>query len=817
MAKDIKFKISFNGQELDAAKLSLEQVGTLTAQLRQKLEQLPMGSKEFKKVQKEIEGIEKASQKARDAGKGWLDSIASAPGPVGLLGQSIQGVQKAFGSFNMALKTSLVGFVAAAVVELVNQFRKMEGVMDPINKITSVFSGLMSQLANTVLPLVVKPLEAVAFLLGKVGNLFGGAGDELSDLAERQDALSDSVADYELQQSKANRALAEAREKAADSTLSTIERKKAVEDAAKLERQIAAEGKARALEQARITAGQLATTLGYNQKQLDAIKKYDAAQLESFTKEIMQRKGLNQEQRTQLLQQLQAIQEIDANTAKIGKKTASQIKSIDNEAAQAAKEAAQKRLDAQKKELDAKITLETNSNATSAESLRKLLEEKDKLENQGTKKSKAELEVQKQNREKAIQDALKADKDYYKAQADLQDKAEKEQVDKIQTTSDDVVSAKQVELERIKILYGEQSQAFKDLQAEILAIQIKAVQDQLAIMQGRVESGEMLTEEEWKQYDKLGIKLGQLTNQVLANAATQKMTAEQKNEFVKKTQKDMDDWELQQSGTTLERSLEILNARDADIETRRLADIAKAEEKAKAEGDTEEQKNARIAAINLQAAKDTKANEDAKQAVKDKAFAQDMARLQSTANALNSLAELVGKETAAGKALAIAAATINTYKGASEVIAAKPSLPEPANTIMKVINVATTIATGLKNVREILAVKVPTTEVPEVRIRQSARGGVLDGPLHQMGGIMTGFGELEGGEYVINRASTMMFRPQLDAINALGGGDVNYQAQGFAPNAGGNGEPPIFKTYVVASEMSSQQELDRVIKDRSKF
>ena len=95
-------------------------------------------------------------------------------------------------------------------------------------------------------------------------------------------------------------------------------------------------------------------------------------------------------------------------------------------------------------------------------------------------------------------------------------------------------------------------------------------------------------------------------------------------------------------------------------------------------------------------------------------------------------------------------------------------------------------------------------------------GGVLQGPTHQMGGIATPFGELEGGEYVINRASTMMFRPALDRINALGGGTVDYQAQGFAPQSA-TSERPIFRTYVVASEMSSQQELDRIIKDRSKI
>jgi hypothetical protein len=96
-------------------------------------------------------------------------------------------------------------------------------------------------------------------------------------------------------------------------------------------------------------------------------------------------------------------------------------------------------------------------------------------------------------------------------------------------------------------------------------------------------------------------------------------------------------------------------------------------------------------------------------------------------------------------------------------------------------------------------------------------GGVLQGPLHANGGIATPFGELEGGEMVVNRASTMMFRPELETINSLGGGARDYNYSGFNGNINNNSEPPIFKTYVVASEMSSQQETDRIILQRSKI
>lgn len=82
-------------------------------------------------------------------------------------------------------------------------------------------------------------------------------------------------------------------------------------------------------------------------------------------------------------------------------------------------------------------------------------------------------------------------------------------------------------------------------------------------------------------------------------------------------------------------------------------------------------------------------------------FAQDIG------GALSALSDLIGKETAAGKALSAAQATINTFQGATEVLKAKSVLPEPFGTISKIANVTAIIATGLKSVKSILATKVP--------------------------------------------------------------------------------------------------------------
>jgi hypothetical protein len=76
-------------------------------------------------------------------------------------------------------------------------------------------------------------------------------------------------------------------------------------------------------------------------------------------------------------------------------------------------------------------------------------------------------------------------------------------------------------------------------------------------------------------------------------------------------------------------------------------------------------------------------------------------------SAMQSLGSIIGEQTAAGKALGVASALINTYIGASEVIRAKSVLPEPFGTISKIANVAAIVATGLKAVKSITSVQVP--------------------------------------------------------------------------------------------------------------
>lgn len=91
---------------------------------------------------------------------------------------------------------------------------------------------------------------------------------------------------------------------------------------------------------------------------------------------------------------------------------------------------------------------------------------------------------------------------------------------------------------------------------------------------------------------------------------------------------------------------------------------------------------------------------EAEAAAKDKT-------LGETADVLQKFSGIAGEETAAGKALGIASATINTYRGVSDALAA--TTVTPFETALKFANAGAILANGLSNVKKIVSVKVPST------------------------------------------------------------------------------------------------------------
>ena len=143
-------------------------------------------------------------------------------------------------------------------------------------------------------------------------------------------------------------------------------------------------------------------------------------------------------------------------------------------------------------------------------------------------------------------------------------------------------------------------------------------------------------------------------------------------------------------------------------------------------------------------------------------------RVQGTIGALGSLSSMLGESTAAGKGMAIAAATMNTYQGVTDALAAKTFTP--FDTALKFVNAAGILSTGLKTVKQITAVKIPNS------------GGGGSAP--------------SGGGVSIPSAPP--------AFNVVGASETSQ----LADSIGSQSQEPT-RAYVVSADVTTSQEMDR--------
>ncbi|CAB5214233.1 hypothetical protein UFOVP185_38 [uncultured Caudovirales phage] len=105
-----------------------------------------------------------------------------------------------------------------------------------------------------------------------------------------------------------------------------------------------------------------------------------------------------------------------------------------------------------------------------------------------------------------------------------------------------------------------------------------------------------------------------------------------------------------------------------------------------------------------------------------------------------------------------------------------------------------------------------------VRGKNYGQGGMIKGESHANGGVPA---TLEGGEAVMTKNSVSMFGPLLSMMNQAGGGVAfSKGAIGQAPFdnphvVGGPSEPQIIKTYVVESELTTNQQKQARLKSLS--
>ena len=721
-------------------------------------------------LQKEgVEGLKPRT--AIDGLKEIGQSLSSIPGPIGGAISGFQGLSKAAMGFVMnpigAVITALVA-VFAAVGKAINSTEKgtfalnkifgaLGGVIKPITK-------AIGELAVLVAEGLVKAMEAAI----EVGKFFGLSFAESADagmkLAQTLNEIEEEEGDLAVARALQNKQLAETRALLADTNASYEDRKKALDQIRVAETNLAQQEVD--LAKKRLSAAQeRARQEGESKENLEAIEEATIKLLNTEQELAAKRRQFNQEER----------------------------KLRSEEDAKAKERAAQAKVYA-----DERIAAQDKIRAAEQKNLLASIKDEDERN-----KKAAQLELENSKREIDRGKFTAAEKKKLKLEAD---KTYALQVEKINKDTADKELALQKEL--ADALVNTDQEKFDKQQQDTAANYDKLIEkakgNSEMIAKLEAQKLELLAEQQ-ETFDKdQAAKKKAAEDKVLADAkeAYEKRISEIESTYAKEASL------LEQKGLS---DRELRKEQD-QIELKELEDKLAATEK-----NTDEYYKLELELYRK------------KKEIRDKDFEETIGNLNAGYDMAASLGqglmeldairteaklanenlteeerERIAKESfEKQKKLQYAMALIDAAKAVTSIIAQYPKFD--GGFAMTAALITTGITTAF-NIAKISATqyqsKTSSGSKPEAKSAPSRyqMGGVLSGPTHDMGGIKTALGELEGGEFVVNRRSTANFLPILEQLNNLG----NVPGAQVPPMT----QAPIVRTYVVASDMTSQQEAD---------
>jgi len=720
------------------------------------------GSEDFKKIQSRINDIGDATKTAKGQSEDWIDSLAGAPGIVGQLGRGLDTMTSSTNKFGLALKATGIGLVVSLVGMLVAAFTQNEKAMKKLEPIMIAFEQILGGIFTALEPvfdlLIDLVIQALPYVIKGIGMLYStlyGLFTMIKDVGVGAGKLLIGIF--------------------------TMDTALIDEGMKQLTGSITAGVDAGLEAYGRYEDGTNETTKT-QKKNLDEAAEAHAKYLEKTKANYEQQEKLRQAD----LDKAKSIALSNAKTE-------------------------QERFDIEKKYAE---------DAYNSKKL--LLEQTQALYPKNSKEYKDYV---------ASLTALDADylnkqTEFANKQKELDTKAFQDRVKSKQQENKQIIDDLTITYSLVKDLSNENSVEARKVQDEIYSAQKKTISDELALYAKRKEQVGTLTEDEAQRVKELELQQKQLTATIILENNKRFRSDLDRALKTAEENKKVQDQQFQDNMKAAEGDLQF--QQQLLDEKRRLDEAYYAEQLAR-EGLTAEQ----IKAIRDKQTADLKANAETQITIEQKKFQAQQALLAATAAALNALGDILGKNTKEGKALAIAASLINTYAAIAGQLRAFAGIPIPGYAIVQAI---ATGLIGFKAVSDIAKTPIPGagggggeggssgsgTSVPKPR--GMATGGLVQG----MGGPKSDLipAMLSNGESVINAQSTAMFRPLLSSINSIGGGRrfadgglaigsfSQDQALSQLQNSLSLNQAPI-KTYVVASDMSNQQMMDRNIKTRS--
>lgn len=698
---------------------------------------------------------------------GFLERAKEAGGVGPLFKNAFGGITSGIEGMGKAIMANPAGAILTIILYAVNglydAFKSFTPIVHAVEQGMAAVSAVFDSVKNSIIGLVTGATSFSDFFSGFVSSA-ADAATEAVKLKDAQQKLADQAELQEIANQKVKNSIDDYRRTVNDTTKTEGERMKALQDALAVEKQNMAERKKIADDNYNLAVNQLANgkNLTAEEKRMLQEKGFE------YAKELAQRKMITEEELETLKKAHLEREKIYGEDSALSQKQADELKKFhaDRQAEQEA--AAQKERDRRQKALDdalAKqkqmLNLYVAQEGAKAKTLNEQLAYEEKFaeksldilktELRQKKISQAEYETAVINlKTQQLQKTAQLTADHGEAMLNLYLAEHKSLLDQGKTITTELIAEEKKRLDTIHQMKLDNLSKSAGLNFE----EVKAKRDNniaLTTAQAEYYAQALVLKTEHDTQIKA-------TDQALKDAKAQEIT----DEAAKKAEAREAEYQqdLADGVVKYEAQRELENQRYADEQAELLA--------------------RKEAGLITQAEFDALSEESKRQHTATmKGFDKDEAdfKLAQRTKLMTDIMGIVGKESKIGKAMAMAQATIDTYRGAVSAYTSQLIAGDPSSPIRGTIAAAAAVAAGLKNITKIAGVKEPKFE----------KGGLMaiGGNRHSEGGTLfrgedgTAF-EAEKGELigVMNRNAARHFMAFNNAFPAGGASAPNYFAGG---------------------------------------
>lgn len=604
------------------------------------------------KVKNELGGAGKEGQATGGMFNKLKGELGGMAGPAAAATGGIGGLNQALNILRANPIILVITIIVGLIVALAEKFSKMEKVSDALGKAWAQLSGIFDVFMENIL----KPLidafvtlvgwitDAATWIVGLFSPATAAAAKALGDLEEQMDDLNDVEAKNNITRAESNRKLQEARDAANDANIPIKDRIKFLQDAAKIEKEALEESMKLNMDRARIVLQQIGIELGVRQELIDKIREGTAAEVKAARDEIYNLDEVDKEKVKKFDEYFIAAEDQGAQLAKVSKKTEQQITSLEKEEIKARQDAAKDAAD----------------------------------------KAKAAREKAAADRAKALANLRAFEAQVLKKNRDLQlgqiTEAQEKELTVLMNGYQDEVAANKRALAEKKIT---RTQFYTLMSADTQLFQ----QREAAINKKFADEAKKKDDADLKERQK----------KAAAELLEKNKAAASDFAILRKLSLDKINFQITQNTRDLALTKKLLNDKQAALSANFLAELL-----------TTKKTNAEKLAMEQKYKEYIAGIVTARNEIKQKEVASTQAQVSAIGDLLSQAAEVAGKHTVAGKALAVAATAINTYQAAMGAFRGMVStIPGPVGIALGVVAAGLAAAVGVANIKKIVSTQVP--------------------------------------------------------------------------------------------------------------